>query len=70
MEELEENARHACMTVDPEIKQKWLTLPQLNTQYVEQTIKSIKYKERLSEYGIFPDPSYDESEIYSSEEDQ
>ncbi len=39
-------------------------MPPLNVQYVEQTLKSIKYKERVNQYGL-----YDQEEEINSEED-
>jgi len=36
----------------------------LNVQYVEQTLRSIKYKERVNQYGL-----YDQEEAYSEEEE-
>ena len=39
-------------------------MPPLNMQYVEQTVKSIKYKERVNHYGL-----YEQEEVNSEEDD-
>jgi len=66
IEDAEEQIRHLCMTVDPEIKQRWFQMPKLNIQYVEQTLRSMKYKERANQYGLYDQ----EDDVYSDEEQE
>jgi len=68
IEDAEEQIRHSCMAVDPEIKQRWFQMPPLNVQYVEQTLKSMKYKEKIGQYGGLYEQ--EEETSYSDEEQE
>eukprot|EP01118_Nematostelium_gracile_P010118 TRINITY_DN3460_c0_g1_i2.p1 TRINITY_DN3460_c0_g1~~TRINITY_DN3460_c0_g1_i2.p1 ORF type:complete len:886 (-),score=282.73 TRINITY_DN3460_c0_g1_i2:28-2508(-) len=66
MEEAEEQIRHSSMAIDLEPKNKWFVMPPVNVQYVEQTLKSIVYKERSNQFAIYPE---DEVSYYDDQDD-
>jgi len=66
MEDAEEQVRHSAMAPDLEVKQKWFQMIPLNIQYAEQTLRNMKYKERMNQYGLY---EQEEPDIYSDDEE-
>jgi hypothetical protein len=66
IESIEEDVRFSVAAAEPQIKSKWFEVAVPHIAYVEQTLKSLKYREK----NLPPGAIYDEEEQpYSDEEE-